>query len=130
MSRPHASGGQSATVTGGGLSWSLVARKNTQYGTSEVWKATAAAALSSVSVTSTLHVSAHQTLTVVGYSGSAGVGASASASAGTGASTVGLTTTGAGSLVLGVGNDLGLQHGADSGVGSEHGARVRGAVGG
>ncbi len=31
--------GQTATVSGGGLTWSLVRRANTRLGTSEIWKA-------------------------------------------------------------------------------------------
>ena len=38
-------GGQTTTVSGGGLAWSLVRRTATQPGTTEVWKATAAAVL-------------------------------------------------------------------------------------
>ena len=34
---PSGAGGQSATVTGAGLSWTLVKRSNTQPGTSEIW---------------------------------------------------------------------------------------------
>ena len=39
-------GGQTATVSGAGLSWTLVRRVNVQAGTSEIWKATATGVLS------------------------------------------------------------------------------------
>src|SRR6185295_5450927 len=99
-------GGQISTVSGGGLTWSLVKRVNTQPGTSEIWKATAAGVLSNATITSTLGTSGYaQTLTVVAYTGSGGTGASASAAALTGAPSVSLVTTKGGSLVYGVGND-------------------------
>ena len=65
-----ASGGQALTVTGAGLTWSLVKRVNTQAGTSEIWQATAPGVLSNVTVTSTLAFGgARQSLTVVTFSG-------------------------------------------------------------
>jgi len=97
---------QSATVSGAGLSWSLVKRTTTQHGTAEIWRATATNALSNASITSTLaRTNYRQSLTVVAFSGASGVGASASANATTGASQVSLTTTRANSLVYAVGND-------------------------
>jgi beta-lactam-binding protein with PASTA domain len=100
------SGTQSVSVTGAGLTWSLVTRVNTQHGTAEIWKATAAGLLSNVTVTSTPVVSGFaQSLTVVSVSAAGGIGAVAGASAVSGAPTISLTTTQAGSLVYGVGND-------------------------
>ena len=99
-------GAQTATVTGAGLTWTLVRRANTQAGTSEVWQAKAAARLTNVSVTSTQGVAGfRQSLTVVAFRGASGVGASAIASASTGAPSVTLATTKANALVYGVGND-------------------------
>ncbi len=100
-------GTQTDTVTGAGLTWTLVTRANTQAGTSEVWTATATTTLTNVTVAATQNVtgSYHQSLTVTSYTGAAGVGASASANAATGAPTVSLTTTRAGSVVIGAGND-------------------------
>src|SRR5439155_20961475 len=99
-------GGTQATVAGGGLNWTLVARANSQPGTAEIWQAPAAAVLKDIEVTATLGIgSAPLTLTVVAFTGSAGVGASGIASAQTGPSTVALTTTRPGSLVFGGGND-------------------------
>jgi hypothetical protein len=101
-----ASGGQTVTVAGGGLAWSLVRRANAQAGTSEIWMATAPAMLSNMAVTSTQSIgNYHQSLTVVTFSGATGVGASGNASGPNGAASVLLTTTQAASLVFGVGND-------------------------
>jgi hypothetical protein len=101
-----AGGAQSVIVSGAGLTWGLVRRSNTQRGTAEVWAATAATALTNVTVRSTQTATGyHQSLTVVAFAGAAGVGASASAGAASGAPSVALMTTGAGSLVYGVGND-------------------------
>jgi hypothetical protein len=101
------SGGQSVTVSGAGLSWSLVRRANTQTGTSEIWTATAPTPLTGATVTSTPAVGGfHQSLTLAVFERAIGVGASTAAGARTGAPTVSLVTTGrAGSLVYGVGND-------------------------
>jgi len=100
-----AAGGQTLTITGGGLTWTRVARANAMPGLADIWRATATAALSNLSVTSTPSVSTYtQSLTVVTFSGAGGSGASATAST-TGAPTVSLTATKAGSLVFGVGND-------------------------
>jgi hypothetical protein len=99
------SGGQSLTVSGAGLTWTLVQRANTQLGPAEIWTATATNQLTNVTVTSTQAVGGYyQSLTVVTFTGAGGIGASAVANAATGAPTISLTTQ-AGSLVYGVGND-------------------------
>jgi hypothetical protein len=104
---PSASQAQSITVSGAGLNWSLVSRANTQFGTSEIWAATAASALTNVTVTSTQSQGGyHQSLnllTLHGASGTPSVGAHGAASALQGGPAVSLTTTGSGSWVLGVG---------------------------
>jgi hypothetical protein len=57
---------QSATVSGAGLNWTLVSRANVQFGTAEVWAATATAPLSKVTVTSTESKTGyHRSLTVL-----------------------------------------------------------------
>ncbi len=101
------SGGQTATVSGGALTWTLVGRTNTQLGTSEIWSAKATGTLSSAAIKASLTKTGGYmvSLTVVAYSGSSGIGAHTSASASTGAPTASLTTTGAGSWVFAVGND-------------------------
>ena len=97
---------QTVTVSGGGLTWTLVARSNTQAGTSEVWSAIAPAVLTSATFTSTEASGGyHQSVTLVALLGASGTGAVATGAGATGAPTVSLTTTRANSLVFGVGND-------------------------
>ena len=106
MDGPAAVSSQSATVSGAGLTWSLVRRTNARFGTSEVWAAFAPATLTNVTVTATPLVGGfRQAFTVVAFANSAGPGASASNSGITGAPTVSLTTTQANSLVYAAGND-------------------------
>src|SRR5439155_389762 len=100
-------------VTGGGLTWTLVRRTNTQRGDSEIWRAFSASTLSGASVTATLTQGAAASLTVVsfagvdttGTNGSGAVGATGSGSAATGAPTASLGSTAANSFVFGVGLD-------------------------
>jgi hypothetical protein len=98
--------GQAITITGGGLTWSLVKRVTAVGGSTEIWKAKASAPLTGATVTATQGKAGYnQSLTVVAFAGASGVGASATANAKTGAPTVSLTSTVAGSLVYGAGND-------------------------
>ena len=93
---------------GAGLSWTLVRRANTQFGTAEIWTATAAEQLTDVTVTSTPtfnSTTSRQSLTVVAFAGASGVGATASGGGNNTVPSVTLTTTRAGSVVYGVGND-------------------------
>jgi hypothetical protein len=97
---------QTVTVSGAGLTWSLVRRSNGQPGDAEVWKATAPAPLSGATVTATAAQSGFdELLTVLSVQGAAGVGASAAANATSGAPSIGLTTTAAGSWAVGAGMD-------------------------
>src|SRR3954471_24105188 len=99
-----ASGGQSVTVSGGGLAWTRVRAVNAQLGASEIWSATAATA-STLTVTSTQAVGGYrQSLTIATFPAAA-IGASATANALSGAPTVSLTTTRATAYVYAVGND-------------------------
>ncbi len=102
---PALAGGQSATVTGGGLVWRRISRANAQFGDSEIWTSTASSALPTV-VTSTLSQAGFdQQLTVLTFAGAAGIGASANGSAASGPPNVHLVPSKAGSLVYGVGID-------------------------
>lgn len=100
-------------VSGAGLTWTLVARANAQSGTSEIWRAFAASALSGQTVTATLSQSVIASITVMsftgvdssGTNGSNAIGATATASSRSGAPTASLVTTRPSSLVVGVGND-------------------------
>jgi hypothetical protein len=103
---PAKAAGQTVTVTGAGLTWTLVKRANSQYGDAEIWQATASSVLPSATVTSTqLRSGYDQSLTVIAMEGTSGVGASASASASSGAPQLSLTTTKPTSLVFAVGSD-------------------------
>ena len=98
--------GQTATVSGGGLTWSLVRRANTRPGSSEIWKAIAPASAAATTVTSTPSQTGYdQSLTVLAFAGASGVGASSAAGAATGAPRSTLTTTATGAWVFGTGND-------------------------
>jgi hypothetical protein len=98
---------QKAKVTGGGLTWTLAKRTDSQFGTAEIWTARATGTLSGAAVTATLaNTSGYGiALTVVGFSNAAGIGQSVGASARTGAPTASLTTVGIDAQVFGIGND-------------------------
>ncbi len=103
---PSGSGRQTATVSGAGLTWTLVKRANSRSGDAEIWTATTIGPLSGVSVSSTPAVGGFdQTLTVISMQMSKGAGASAAAGASSGEPTVSLKTTEGGSLVFAVGHD-------------------------
>jgi Prealbumin-like fold domain len=106
-------------VTGGGLTWSLVKRTNTQLGTAEIWKAFAPTIVANVTVTATLSQSVAASITVVtftgadatGTGGSGAIGATSTNNANPGAPTASLLTTRNNSWVFGVGGDW------DNGIG-------------
>jgi hypothetical protein len=99
-------GGQTMTVSGGGLSWTLAVRENGELGASEIWTAPTPTAQTGITVTSTPGSGAPwQSLVVLTISRAAGVGAVAHANAPGGGPSVTLTPTSAGSLVFAVGND-------------------------
>jgi chitodextrinase len=97
-----------SSVSGGGLTWTLRKRANTQYGTSEIWTAAAPSLLNNATITATRASGSYLgSLVVVAFSGAdtSTIGAVTGGSATTGAPSVSLTTTRAGSQVWGVGND-------------------------
>jgi hypothetical protein len=111
-------GGQTATVSGGGLTWTRVGAQAVQPGDVEVWQARASGFLTNAVVSATLAKTGYDvSLSVVAFSNAAGVGASAGASAKPGAPTVSLVTTAAGSLVLRHRQRLGPLGGAHAGGG-------------
>jgi hypothetical protein len=103
---------QNITISGGGLTWTRVQRAATSRGDSEIWTATAPAALTSAAITSTQSVTTvlggpvNQSLLVIAFTNASGVGASAVASNVTTNATATLVAQAAGSLVFGVGNDF------------------------
>ena len=103
---PSGGGRQSATVSGGGLTWTLVKRANARSGDAEIWWATASKPLSGATVTSTLSSGGYdQSLTAISMEMSNGIGASVAGGAASGAPSVSLKTAEEGSLVFAVGND-------------------------
>jgi len=100
-------------VSGGGLTWTLVARANGRSGSSEIWRAFSTGTLSGQAITATLSQSVGASLTVLsftgvdptGTNGVNAIGATATASARSGAPTASVVTTRNNSLVVGVGND-------------------------
>ncbi len=101
------------SMTGAGLTWTLVIRTNTQLGTSEIWRAFAVNPLTNVSVTANLSENVVSSILVMsfagvdpsGTNGSGAIGATGSGNAATGPPTASLTTTRNNSVVLGVGSD-------------------------
>jgi hypothetical protein len=107
-------GGQTSTVSGGGLTWKLVGRETKALGDAEVWVARATGALTADPIT----VKANQllpgsprghgydeTITVVAFKGASGLGSVAKFSSSKGAATGSLTTTQANSWVWAIGDD-------------------------
>jgi fibronectin type 3 domain-containing protein/O-glycosyl hydrolase len=105
---PAGSGSSSfRSVTGGGLTWTLRKRVNTQAGTSEIWTAPATVKLTAAVVTATRSGRYRSSIVVVAFTGASltSSGATGGGAAATGAPTASLTTTRAGSWVWAVGND-------------------------
>ena len=105
-----ASGGTQtiSKVSGGGLTWRLRQRANSQAGTAEIWAADAPAILTNATVTATRGTGAYLgSITVVSFTGADQVadGPTAAASGPSGAPATTLTAARAGSMVWGVGND-------------------------
>jgi len=97
------------SVTGGGLTWTLIQRANAQSGSAEIWGAFSSSTLTGVSITATLSQKVIASITVMSFAGvntTGAIGAVSSKSAASGAPTASLVTTGANSLVIGVGNDF------------------------
>jgi hypothetical protein len=97
----------SLTVSGGGLTWTLVARSNTQFGDAEIWTATAPATLVNATVTSTPSLSGfNQSLTVMAFAGAGGIGSSVTGGANSTAPSVSLTATRVGYEDFGYGPNI------------------------
>ena len=63
-------GGMTVTgVTGGGLTWALVKRANTQPGDAEIWRAFATTTLTNATVTATLAKSTASSITIMSFAG-------------------------------------------------------------
>jgi hypothetical protein len=100
-------GVQSAKVSGvGPEEWARVSQVNAEGGTSEIWTKTLTTPVSNATVTSTLALPGYQqTLTVMRFSGSGGIGSVGANHASSGAANVSLVTQKRNSLIYGVGSD-------------------------
>jgi hypothetical protein len=93
-------------VSGGGLTWTLAARSNKTWGTTEVWQAYATKALSGAAVTATLAKAFDGTITVAAFKGAARkVGATGTGSGLKGTPTAIVTPKSCGSLIWAAGHD-------------------------
>lgn len=98
-------GSQTATVSGCGQSWQLLARQNAQNGDTETWSVTGAAAQSSCTVTATLGNSGYKmSLTAADYTG-AGTPTGTTGHAASGAAAVTVSSIPSGSALWMAGND-------------------------
>jgi hypothetical protein len=97
---------QTASVSGAGLTWTLVQRSNIQSGTAEIWAAKANGLLMNATVTSQPTVRGfHGSLVVVAFINAAGVGIVGQTSAPSGPPDIFLPGVSAGNWVFAVGND-------------------------
>jgi RHS repeat-associated protein len=102
-----------SSVTGGGLTWTLVKRTNNQAGTAEIWRAFSPFILSNVAMTANLVNNSETSVTVLTYlgvdttgtNGSGAIGALGTAASGGGAPSATLVSTQKNSMVFGVGID-------------------------
>ena len=97
---------QTATVSGAGLTWTLLERSNTESGTSEIWSARATGVLSGVTVTAQPGVgNYHGSLTVIAFTNAAGTSVVGRTGALSGAPDIPLPGVIAGDWVFAAGND-------------------------
>ncbi len=97
---------QTATVSGGGVTWMLAKRSNSQHGTAEIWVAPITDFLTSVSIQAQPGVSGYDgSLTVMVFTNAAGSGVVGQTSATSGAPDIYLPGVQAGNWVFAVGND-------------------------
>ncbi len=107
-------GGQTSTVSGGGLTWKLVGRENGALGDAEIWVARATGVLTKDPITATVNEllpgspvgsGYDETITTVAFKKATGLGSVAKFSSKKGAATGSLTTTKANSWVWAIGDD-------------------------
>ncbi|MCU1466209.1 MAG: hypothetical protein JWM72_2137 [Actinomycetia bacterium] len=97
--------GQTAVVSGGGLAWHLAGRTNAQRGDAEIWWAKTVGAAFTATVSPAQSGRSSQ-LTVMTFTGSAGIGSVVGASAAKGAPTLSLSPVAGGSWIGAVGMDF------------------------
>jgi hypothetical protein len=99
-------GGQSSTVSGGGLTWHKVAAENKEGGDAEVWYALATSTISKQKITATASITGYpENLTLVTLTNASGIGASGTFYSASGAPTGTITTTQPDSWVWASAND-------------------------
>ncbi len=99
--------GQHVTVHGGGLTWRLVRRANSQPGDAEVWSARAHSALRSVTVRATAARTGYDVwMNLVALRGASGIGRTRASSSSGAPPKVAFPASAAGSVGLAVGNDF------------------------
>ena len=104
--RGPAAGGQTVTVSGGGLAWHLVGRENAGRGDAEIWTATAAGILKGVSVKAAAKTGGFTvTMTIMAMEHATGTGALAAATATSGAPKVTAKTTHIDAWVIAMADD-------------------------
>ena len=97
---------QTATVSGAGLTWTLLKRSNSQAGTSEIWVARATGLLNNVRVMSQPGSGGyHGSMTVIAFTNASGPGVVGQTGAPSGAPDIFLPGVSAGNWVFAVGND-------------------------
>lgn len=95
---------QQATVSGGGLTWTVARSTGTKSGTTAIWTARAASPLSGAAISAVLGTPGYrEMLTVIAFGNATGVGRTVGASGASSAPTASLTTSVPGSWVFGVG---------------------------
>jgi len=104
---PSTFSAQTASVSGAGLTWTLLKRSNFQHGTAEIWAAKATDILSSVTVLAQPGSgnSYDGSLTLIAFTNASGTGLVGQASAPSGAPDIFLPGVSAGNWVFAVGND-------------------------
>jgi hypothetical protein len=104
--RGPAAGGQTVTVSGGGLTWHLAGREDAGQGDAEIWTATASGVLTAVSVKAAAKTSGFTvTMTIVALKNVTGTGALAKSTAKNVGPKVTIKTTHMNALVIAMGDD-------------------------
>jgi hypothetical protein len=94
------------SVSGGGLTWTMAARSNSTWGTTEVWQAYASAQLTGATVVATLAKAYDGSITVAAFRGAATHVAATATGAGThGSASATVTPLGCNSMVWAAGHD-------------------------
>jgi hypothetical protein len=98
--------GNTSTVSGGGLTWTLIGRENKNLGDAEVWTARATGVLRNAAITAKVTKAGYdETITVIAYKNAPGTGNVAMFTSMKGAPTGHVTTSQGNSWVFAIGDD-------------------------